>query len=310
MNAPAPFPIKCLGSVEKVDLLQLPHISTGIKGLDKYIVGLFEGQLIVVTGKRGQGKSTFASWILSNALNQGRNIFAYSGELPDYHFRNWLDMQIAGRNNIDAQKNEYGDYTFTLRDDAAKKLSAFYDCRAYIFDNSVPIPHGCKLQDVLIKSIEYAANNLNCSVILVDNIMTAVDMLNNDPYAVQGDFVKQLKAIAREKKLTVILIAHPRKTKNGEEIVGDDVSGSGDITNLADVVLTYSRLNPDNDEQTESGKYQSAISILKNRLTGRLTSSKTPIKVSYSEATKRLISDEDTSPDALMCCFDPKYIPF
>ena len=163
---------------------------------------------------------------------------------------------------------------------------------------------------MLIKSIEYAANELNCTIILVDNIMTAVDMLDRDPYAVQGSFVKALKAIAREKNLTVILIAHPRKTKNGEEIVNDDVSGTGDITNLADVVLTYSRLDPEKDEQTEDGKYQSAISIMKNRLTGRLATGKNAIKVCYSEATKRIVSGDDPNPDASMCCFKPDYIPF
>ena len=113
MNQPMlPFPIKCLSDVEKVDLLSLTHISTGIKSLDRLIEGLFESQLIVVTGKRGQGKSTFASWLLSNALNQGRNIFAYSGELPDYHFRNWLDLQIAGARNIKTEKNEWGDSVY------------------------------------------------------------------------------------------------------------------------------------------------------------------------------------------------------
>ena len=309
MNTPVPFPIKCLGSVEKVDLLKLPHIQSGIKALDRIIQGLYDSQLIVVTGRRGQGKSTFASWIISNALNQGRNIFAYSGELPDYHFRNWLDLQIAGTQNIDAHKNEYGDITYTLRDDAAQKLSAFYDGRAYLFDNSVPLQNA-RLQDVLLKSVEYAADTLGCTVILIDNIMTAVDMLDNDPYAVQSGFVKALKALAAEKKLAVILIAHPRKTKNGEEIVNDDISGSGDISNLADIVLAYSRLNPDDSKATEDGKYQSSIAVMKNRLTGRLATGKSVIKVRYSEATKRIISDDDINPNASMCCFKPDFIPF
>ena len=127
MNQPMlSFPIKCLSDVQKVDLLSLPHISTGIKSLDRLIEGVFESQLIVVTGKRGQGKSTFASWLLSNALNQDRNIFAYSGELPDYHFRNWLDLQIAGKQNINTTKNEWNDFIYSLNDDAAKKLDTWY----------------------------------------------------------------------------------------------------------------------------------------------------------------------------------------
>lgn len=310
MNSPMPFPIKCLGDVEKVDLLKLPHFGSGIKSLDRIIQGLFEKQLIVITGKRGQGKSTFAGFILSNALDQGKNIFAYSGELPDYHFRNWLDMQIAGVHNMDSQKNSYGDYIYTLKDSAADMLSAYYSGRAYIYDNSY-VPQGTeKLQTVLMKSIEYAAKELNCKVILIDNIMTAVDMLSNDPYAVQSDFVKQVKALANNLDITIILIAHPRKTKNGEELVNDDVSGSSDITNLADIVLTYSRLEKKSGhDPTENGKYQSSISVTKNRLTGRLATGNNVIKVRYSEITKRILGDDDPT-DKAMCCFRKDFLPF
>jgi twinkle protein len=306
MNQPMPpFPIKCLADVEKVDLLSLPHISTGIKSLDRLIEGLFESQLIVVTGKRGQGKSTFASWLLSNALNQGRNIFAYSGELPDYHFRNWLDLQIAGARNIKADKNEWGDSVYSLNDDAAKKLTDYYAGRAYIYDNSA-VTQG-RLQDVLLGSIRYVAEQFKCQVVLVDNIMTAVDMLDNDAYAVQSGFVKSLKALCAELHITIILIAHPRKTEQGKALMNDDVSGTADITNLADIVLTYSRLD---EKESENGKYHSAIAVTKNRLTGKLTQKSKPIKVTYSEMTKRIISDDDKEPNQLMCCFKNDYVPF
>lgn len=306
MNSHMPFPIKCLGDVEKVDLLKLPHFKSGIKSLDRIIEGLFDSQLIVITGKRGQGKSTFASHILSNALDQGRNIFAYSGELPDYNFRSWIDMQIAGSQNIDTTYNEWNDANYTLKDEAAQKLSEFYQGRAYIYDNSAV----CKeeLQKVLLGSIRYAAKELKCSVFLIDNIMTAVDMLGNDAYAIQSSFVKQLKAAAAELNVTIILIAHPRKTEQGKDLVNDDVSGSADITNLADIVLTYSRITKKPGEGDPV--YSSKIQVTKNRLTGRLAVGETAIKVRYSEKTKRIISDDDKDPNRLMCCFRNDYIPF
>ena len=289
-------PIKCLGDVEKVDLLKLPHISSGIKCLDRVLKGLFDSQLIVVTGKRGQGKSTFASWILANALDQGRNIFAYSGELPDYHFRNWLDLQIAGSQNIDTEKNEWGDPSYSVRKDAGDKLTEFYRGRAFIFDNSCPIKG--RLQDVLIDSIRYAADELHCTVILIDNIMTAVDLLEKDGYTIQSGFVKDLKALAAEKKLTILLIAHPRKTEQGKPVQNsDDVSGSSDITNLADVVLSYCRI------EKKGENHDSAIHVLKNRMTGRLATGDYAIKVQYSEKTKRILSDDDKDQTKLMCCF-------
>ena len=132
-------------------------------------------------------------------------------------------------------------------------------------------------------------------------------MLGNDAYAVQSSFVKQLKSAAAELNVTVILIAHPRKTEQGKDLVNDDVSGSADITNLADIVLTYSRITAQNGK--DAG-YDSKIQVTKNRLTGRLAVGETAIRVHYSEKTKRIISDDDKDPNRLMCCFKNNYIPF
>ena len=301
MNNAMPFPIKCLGDVEKVDLTKLPHISCGIKSLDRIIKGLFDSQLIVVTGERGQGKSTLASWILANALNQGRKIFAYSGELPDYNFRSWLDFQIAGAQNIDTSYNEWNDADYTLKDSAAIKLSAYYQGRAYIYDNSA-ICNG-KLQDALLGSIKYAAESLGCTIFLIDNIMTAVNS-GDDMFSVQSQFVKDLKSIAAAMNITILLVAHPKKTERGKSLENNDVSGSADITNLADIVLTYSRA------ESEGSDYDSEIQVTKNRLTGKLATKKNSIKVHYSEKTKRIFSDDDKNLNIQMCCFKSDFIPF
>lgn len=301
MQQNMPFPIKCLGDVEKVDLMKLPHIGSGIKSLDRVIKGLFESQLVVISGKRGQGKSTFASWILANALNQGEKIFSYSGELPDYNFRSWLDFQIAGSDNINTTYNEWKDEEYTLKDEAAEKLSEYYSGRAYIYDNSC-IPEGT-LHESIIGSIIYAVDTLGCRIVLIDNIMTAISAKPEEQYNMQIAFVKRLKAIATKKKITILLIAHPRKTEQGKQLVNDDVSGASEITNLADIVLTYSRIDGDKDHQSE-------IQVTKNRSNGRLATGKSAIKVGYSLKTKRIYSDDDKNKNELMCCFKPDFIPF
>lgn len=302
MGEQKPLPIKCLSDVQAVDLLSLPHFSSGIESLDRVIQGLFENQLIVVTGKRGQGKSTFASWILANALNQGRKVFAYSGELPDFHFRNWLDFQISGIEGINKTQNKYGDAIYSLKQEYQDKLTAFYKGRAYIFDNSF-VDEENTLQKTLCDSIVYAATELGCKVILIDNIMTAIDISDNDAYKVQSSFVKNVKALARQYDLSIILIAHPRKTESGKEFSNDDVSGTGDITNIADIVLAYSRIP---ESKPESKQYQGAISVTKNRLTGKLAVGDGTIKVIYSEATKRIVSNANEGAKKL-CCFSKNF---
>lgn len=93
--------VKELADVRSVNLETMPKIRTGIKALDRLIGGMYYGQIILLTGKRGEGKSTFLSQLIANALDQDVSVFAYSGELTDYHFKRWLDMQLAGKTHIE-----------------------------------------------------------------------------------------------------------------------------------------------------------------------------------------------------------------
>ena len=291
--------IKCLSDVDEVDLLSMEHFNTGIPSLDRCLSGVYFGQLIVLTGKRGEGKSTFASWILANALDKGWKVFAYSGELPDYHFRNWLDLQIAGIEEQNVTKNEYGDEIYSVKAEARDKLTEFYKGRAYIYDNSI-IPDGSS-EESLTSTIETAAIEYGCRVILVDNLMTAIEVEpSEDQYRAQSNFVKKLKFLAQKYKLAVILIAHPRKEGENNALTAESVAGSGDITNLADTVLTYEKCP---ERLSENDRFQSRIGVRKNRLTGkRLLNDETMVKVIYSVQTKRIVENER---DGLkrICCF-------
>lgn len=86
-----------LADVENVDIFKIPKLQTGIKQLDRLLYGgLPLGGVVLVSGKPGEGKSTLASQILVNAIHQEYKCFVYSGELPNYQFRSWIDFQIAG----------------------------------------------------------------------------------------------------------------------------------------------------------------------------------------------------------------------
>ncbi|MCI6858501.1 MAG: bifunctional DNA primase/helicase, partial [Eubacterium sp.] len=107
--------VEDLSDVKSVDLFSLPKIPTGIRSLDRILSGgIYLGQTVILTGKRGDGKSTFASQLLANALNDGKTILAYSGELPDYFFKRWIDFQIAGRLNVIDRAGESGSVNYYI----------------------------------------------------------------------------------------------------------------------------------------------------------------------------------------------------
>lgn len=287
--------VRKLSEVHKVDLEELEHIKTGIYDIDREINGLYFGQVALLTGKRGEGKSTLASQICANALDQGYSIFAYSGELPDYHFKHWIDRQLAGSDRVKTYTNDYGKESYYLTDDTVEQINAWYDDRAYIFDNTIVL--GGRSEEVtLLDCVEKAVCRFGIKLVLIDNLMTALEVEPTvDLYRAQSEFVKKLKRLAVKLEIAVLLVAHPRK-EYGKELDSDSVSGSSDITNAVDIVMTYSS-NPDKNDI-----HQSLIGIPKNRLTGRRLINDERVKVRYSEVSKRVICDND-DPHKVYGCF-------
>lgn len=282
--------VKELADVQSVDLFNLPKIRTGLKELDSVIGGLYFGQVVLLTGKRGEGKSTLLSQLLVEAMDQNYSIFAYSGELADYHFKRWMDFQAAGPEFITTQKSIYGEEYYQIPNDIVERINAWYRGRAYIYDNNSVDDNE---MESLISTIEHTIQRYDVKVVAVDNLMTAMDFTGDDIYKAQSAFVKALKNIALKYNVVVILVAHPRKTqmdgKPGAELGNDDVSGSSDITNRVDLVMAYSRnygkTNPDDTMQADS-----RLSVTKNRLTGKLTQKGKGIDLFYSQKSKRISS--------------------
>lgn len=275
--------VKELADVKAVDLYKLPRIRTGIPELDRIVGGLFFGQLALLTGKRGEGKSTLMSQILVEALDQGYSVFAYSGELADYHFKRWLDYQAAGPDNIVTDKDMFGDDVYHITNPVLDKINSWYRGRAYLYDNEAVDDEMESLPD----TIEQVIRQFGVKLICVDNLMTAMDVgVNDNLYQAQSAFVHRLKQIAVKYDVAVVLVAHPRKTKEG--FTNDDVAGSGDITNRVDMVLAYSR-NPNKTDDAIQ-VCNSHLIVTKNRLFGRLTKPDEPIELYYSQKSKRITS--------------------
>lgn len=279
-----------LADVKTVDLLSLPKIPTGIAGLDKILSGgVYYGQVAVLTGKRGDGKSTFGSQILANALNVGKTVFAYSGELPDYHFKRWIDLQIAGKHNIIDRSGKDGNISYYLPDSKAREISEWYRGRAYLFDNQAT--EDGELES-LLEVIEKAVKQYGIDLVMLDNLMTALDIdMSIDLYRAQSKFVDKLVKMAKRLNVAVILVVHPRKNSYSKDDT-DEVSGSADITNKVDIVMTYKR-NGSIDFSAVNMQNERFLTVSKNRLTGKLAVKDDAIPLHYDPVSKRISDNRD-----------------
>lgn len=274
--------IKRLADVTDIDFSTLPRIRTGIKRLDNTFGGFYFGQVILLTGRRGEGKSTFMGQLILEAIDQGYTTLAYSGELTASHFKNWIDFQAAGADSVQNYGTDYAPL-YRIKPEAHSKITAWYDNKAYIYDNESV--YDDELESIT-ETIENAVVRYGINMVCIDNLMTAMDIdAKDDLYQAQSQFVRKLKTIAVRYNIVVLLVAHPRKEYSGN-LTNDSVAGSSDITNRVDSVLIYSR------NTTEEGVSTSQLTLTKNRINGKLIIND-PITLVYSESSKRITPTDE-----------------
>lgn len=229
-----------LAEVTSLDIESLEGVNTSISPLNKMIGGFYYGDVSVFTGRRGEGKSTLLSMLMLDAIEDGKKVCAYSGELRADRFQYWTDLQAAGKGHI----SEFFDHSrdrqvYYVPRETRDKIHAWYNGRYWLYDNTMSASDE---EVTIMQAFEMAAKRYDCKVFLVDNLMTADygKISDSDFYRQQSRFVGQLVSFASRYNVHVWLVAHPRKTSGA--LGNDDVSGSGDITNRVANVVTLSKI--------------------------------------------------------------------
>jgi len=276
--------IKSLADVKRRDMSQMETVGSSIAALDQITGGFYPGSVVLLTGERGKGKSTLASQFVLEAIQEGYSVFCYSGELQDWFFQDWLDRQCAGPEHINAKKTERKFMNYLVNGDVIWDIHLWYKDRCFIYDNAILEEE--EEDQKLIDVMETAIKQYGCRVLMIDNLMTAMDEnVGSDIYLQQTSFMKKLAAMAKKFNVLVLLIAHPRKG-NGYDFDNDDVSGSSNITNLVDVVIRYDEPNHKTDQEGDR-----VLQIYKNRLTGKIDRNGIPLW--FNEASKRISERPD-----------------
>lgn len=251
--------VKKMREIKRVNMAELPRLSTGIEKLDEYILGFFYGQLITLTGESGDGKTTFASQIATFIINQHVPTVIYSGEISEWMVKEWMMFQIAGPHNlIGTEKGVM--FQDGIYDKIVDWENFGDECMVYSSDD-IDMDDFEDDGKAMLATIKETILRQGVKFIIIDNLMTAMTFsADGDLNKSQSAFVKQLKFVAKAYNVIILLIAHPRK--DSKTLSKDSLFGSSNIANLSDTIISYSK--PKGDDNGGSD-HQREIKLLKNR---------------------------------------------
>lgn len=221
------------------------YIRTGINKIDKALCGLEKGKLSVISGLRAAAKSTLLSELMLNAMEDGHVVVAYSGELSDVSFMNWMYLQAAGKGHI-KQSAKY-ENSFYVERPIKEKIAKWTGSKLWLYNNVKS-----NKPSILLSSIRNKCIETHADMVIIDNLM-AVDVqeLNRvNEYDAQTRFMWSLKKIAHDCNVHILLVAHPRKSTGFLRL--EDVSGSNNIVNIIDNAFIVHRNNADFKDKSKA----------------------------------------------------------
>lgn len=273
--------VEYIGTKDKIE----EGIPTGFYGLDYELEDLQPEQLTVLFGRNGEGKSTVISQIICNCIDNKIPVFLYSGEMSTNRLLNWLYKQAIG------DEKEYLSFVKTkykvkadIKPEILQALRQWSSNLFFTYDKSMANVR--KNLDDLFEVMAIAVKRYGCKLLIIDNLMSALEDVTESINADQSNFVQRCKDFAEAYRVHIILVAHPNKAKGrGESLEKEDISGSGNIPNKADVIIAVERqYKDDRDCDTK-------LRLLKDREEGRYTE----VKLIFQESTKRLLEIEGSS---------------
>lgn len=182
-----------------------------------------KGEFTVLTGFSGSGKTLGINQLLLHLIQQGCRVLDCSLEIRPaltlyYMTRCALAKKFSSKDEVESCVSWLNDQMM------------FLDCI------------GTVNADRILHAAEYARKRHGIDVLVIDSLFKCG--MSGEDYGAARAFADRLTSFANNTGCHVILVAHSRKTQNGNELnppTKSDVAGSSDITNAAFNVVVFWR---------------------------------------------------------------------
>lgn len=238
----------------------LMGISTGFPLMDKQLSGLQENQLIIIAGKTGMGKTSFALNIVEHVgIVVGRPVAVFSLEMSRDQLASRL---LCGRAMVDSQKTRIGAMTIEDFEKISEAAVPFDASKIYVDDNPNTGPTEIMAK---LRRLKHQLGDLGLVVIDYLQLMSLGGRAENRQLEI-AQITRSLKIMARELSCPVIVLSQLRRVGDARENKPpqlSDLRESGSIEQDADVVIFLHRDDYFNTEGEATGR--SRIIIAKQR---------------------------------------------
>lgn len=207
-------------------------ISTGFKGLDVILKGFIPSQLIVVSAATKSGKTTFC-------------------------------MEMS--KTMEAEKPLW----LSFEEGIAELLTKYEEHHGAIPDGVAPMSMKGDTIEWVEKKIIEAKVKYNAGVVFIDHLHFIVPMVAERQDLAIGHAMRELKRMARQWNVVIVLIAHIKKARVDRSPTLEDLRDSSFIAQEADTVIMLYRHAFRDDEGDMAVTNNVNVSVLANRRTGK-----------------------------------------
>ena len=259
-----------MSDIKYIDINSIIAIPTGYYDLDRKIMGLLLGDVSIISGLSGVGKTSWIDCLCLNIIQKGYKVAVWSGELQDFRFQGWINQIAAGKNYV--RKKDGYDNIYYAPKNICDKINEWDKNKLFLYNNE----YGSKWAQ-LFNDVKNIVEKENVSLVILDNLMSLnISDYDGDKYTQQTLFINDLKEYAKKKNVHILLVCHPRKESGF--LRKESISGTADLTNLCDNLFIIHRIGKDfqtraseflaSDVVSRCMAYDSVIEVCKNRSMG------------------------------------------